>query len=564
MTLALWIVYCIITLPDLTGLGNKTRKPSISVLNNKNEIMGSLGDVYAGSVSLQDISSHLTKTVIIIEDRRFFSHKGIDIKGLVRAVLFNIKEGRYAQGASTITQQLSKLIFLNSNKNLSRKMRELLISFYLEYNFTKSDILTMYLNRVYFGSGLYGVKSASRRYFTKSPNDLSLAESAILAGTLKAPSKLSLLTNRDSSIKRAKLIISLLFSKGIIQEDDVKSANKELDYYLQNTSKSKAINARYFIDWIYTQTPEGTLRSKKDLLIRSTLDSKIQDVVNEAVDNVMTNIDNEQIQAAVVVMNYKGAIKALKGGKSWNKSKFNRATQSKRQIGSIFKTYVYLTALDNGAKINDYVLDTPINRKEWSPKNFGNNYEGKITIKRAFAKSSNVAAVRLSDTIGRDLIISQIRKLGVISNIPDEPSMALGVASMSLLEVVGSYAPICGEGKPIIPYAIKEIILRDGSSYWKRIEPKRKKIIKSSTSYKIKGLLNEVVKKGTAKKLSKFSFKIIGKTGTTQNNRDAWFIGCAKGHVIGVWNGRDDDKSMKNVFGSTLPLEIFSNIINKI
>jgi len=263
-------------------------------------------------------------------------------------------------------------------------------------------------------------------------------------------------------------------------------------------------------------------------------------------------------------MDYMGAIRALKGGRNWNRSKFNRATQSKRQIGSIFKTYVYLTALSIGYKLDDKVLDTPIIDNKWKPKNYGNKYEGEISFKRAFAKSSNVVAVKISEKIGRELIIRQTKKLGVISKIPNNPSMPLGVASMSLIEVVGSYGAICGKGRAIIPFGINEIVLRNGQSFWKRSPPRRKKIISNRNQKDIKKLLREVVVTGTASKLASLPFKVIGKTGTTQNNRDAWFIGCAKGYVVGVWAGRDDDKSMKNIFGSTLPLNIFNRIIKDI
>ena len=559
----LWVSYCIVTLPDLSGLGNKTRNPSISVLDDNRKIMGSTGDVYAGSINYKDISDNLIKAVVFVEDKRFYDHFGLDLKGIVRAIFYNIKEARYAQGASTITQQLSKLIFLDSKKTLSRKMRELIISFYLEYKFTKEDILTMYLNRAYFGSGLYGVKAASRRYFSNPPEKLNLAESAILAGTLKAPSKLSFLVNKDLNIKRAKLIISLLYKENIISESEKSLANKDLDALLSERKNSEQVKARYFIDWLYTQTPGEILRSKKDLLIKSTLNSRIQKIVNEVVELKLERRD-KNIQVAVVVMNYEGAIKAMKGGKDWNVSKFNRATQSKRQVGSIFKTYVYLAALNKGISINQTMLDTPIVGQEWSPKNFGNKYEGRISIKRAFAKSSNVIAVKISDMVGRDLIIEEVRKLGVTSKIPNELSMPLGVAAMSLLEVVGSYVPLCGKGKPIIPYGIKEINLRNGDSYWKRLKPERKKIISYTVNSNMKKLLREVIAEGTGKQLSKLPFTVLGKTGTTQNNRDAWFLGCSKGYVIGVWNGRDDDKSMKNVFGSTLPLSIYKNIAERI
>ena len=559
----LWVFYCIITLPDLSGLGNKTRNPSISVLDDDRKLMGSSGDVYAGSANYQDISDNLIKAVVFIEDKRFYDHFGLDLKGIVRAIFYNIKKARYAQGASTITQQLSKLIFLDSKKTLSRKMRELIIAFYLEYKFTKEDILTMYLNRAYFGSGLYGVKAASRRYFSNSPEKLNLAESAILAGTLKAPTKLSFIVNKDLNIKRAKLIISLLYKENIISESEKNLANKDLDLLLLERKDSEQVKARYFIDWIYTQTPDEILRSKKDLLIKSTLNSRIQKIVNEVVELKLKS-RNKNIQVAVIVMNYEGAVKAMKGGKDWSFSKFNRATQSKRQVGSIFKTYVYLAALNKGISINQTMLDTPIVGQEWSPKNFGNKYEGRISIKRAFAKSSNVVAVKLSDIMGRDLIIEEVRKLGVTSRIPNELSMPLGVAAMSLIEVVGSYVPICGEGKPIIPYGIEEINLRNGDSYWKRLKPERKNIISSNVNNNMKKLLREVIVEGTGKQLSKLPFTVLGKTGTTQNNRDAWFLGCSKGYVIGVWNGRDDDKSMKNVFGSTLPLSIYKNIAERI
>ena len=563
LSVLLWVSYCIITLPDLSGLGNKTRAPSISVLDDNRKIMGSSGDVYAGSINYKDISDNLIKAVVFIEDKRFYDHFGLDFKGIIRAIFYNMKEARYAQGASTITQQLSKLIFLDSKKTLSRKMRELIIAFYLEYKFTKEDILTMYLNRAYFGSGLYGVKSASRRYFSSSPEKLNLAEAAILAGTLKAPSKLSYLVNKDLNIKRAQLIISLLFKENIISESEKNLANNDLDLLLLERKNSEQAKVRYFIDWIYTQTPDEILRSKKDLLIKSTLNSRIQKIVNEVVESKLER-KNKNIQVAVIVMNHEGAVKAMKGGKDWNFSKFNRATQSKRQVGSIFKTYVYLAALNKGISINQTMLDTPIVGQEWSPKNFGNKYEGRISIKRAFAKSSNVIAVKLSDLLGRDSIIEEARKLGVTSKIPNELSMPLGVAAMSLLEVVGSYVPICGDGKPIIPYGIEEINLRNGDSYWKRLKPERKKIISYNVNNNMKRLLREVIVGGTGKQLSKLRFTVLGKTGTTQNNRDAWFLGCSKGYVIGVWNGRDDDKSMKNVFGSTLPLSIYKNIAERI
>ncbi|MBF95921.1 MAG: Penicillin-binding protein 2D [Alphaproteobacteria bacterium MarineAlpha9_Bin4] len=554
-----WITYCIITLPDLGGLGNKTRKPSISVMDNSKNLVGSLGDVYGGVINAKNIPENLIKSVVVLEDKRFFEHHGIDYIGLSRALVQNFKDMRYSQGASTITQQLSKLIFLNTEKTLSRKVRELIISFYLEYKFTKIEILSMYLNRAYYGSGQYGIKAAAKRYFLKEPIDLSIAESAILAGSLKAPSKLSLIINKEASISRAKIVINLLSKNNLITLDQKNDALLELS----NIKKKKYYSddsIRYFIDWLHSGTPEEILNNEKDLIIKSTLDLNMQKVVKIATQNNMKNID-KRIQTAIVVMDYNGAVKALTGGRSWAESKFNRATQSKRQLGSVFKTYVYLTALSLGYKLTDNIEDKEITKGDWSPKNFSNKYEGTISLKRAFAISSNVAAVRLSENIGRDNIIKQIKKLGIVSNILNIPSMALGTSSFSLLETVGSFGAICGKGIPVIPFGIEEIQLRNNYSVWKREAPVRSQVINKKVLRNTKKLLRAVIEEGTGKKISKIPLNIIGKTGTSQRNRDAWFIGCAKNHVIGVWVGRDDDKSMKNIFGSTLPLKIFRNIV---
>ncbi len=554
-----WIAYCVITLPDLDGLGNKTRKPSISVIDKENILAGTLGDVYGGLIYAENIPENLINAVIVLEDRRFFDHFGIDFKGLSRAIFENLKDMRYSQGASTITQQLSKLIFLNAEKTLSRKLRELIIAFYLEYKFTKVEILSMYLNRAYFGSGQYGIKAASKRYFSKHPKELSIAETAVLVGSLKAPSKLSLIANKQASISRARLVINLLEKNKFISPNQKNKASLELNK-IKNLQFYSDNGIRYFIDWIHSITPEEILKSKKDLIINSTLDLKIQKKVEHSVNNNMQNTDHK-IQVAVIAMDYNGAVRALLGGKNWNKSKFNRAAQSKRQLGSVFKTYVYLTALSMGYNLNDKIKDTPFKNNSWNPKNFSNQYEGLISIKRAFSISSNVAAVRLAEKIGRGNIIKQAKKLGIISNISDNPSMALGVSSFSLLETVGSFGAICGKGIPVIPYGIEEIKERNNLSLWQRNSPKRKEIITKKVQIKVKKLLRSVIEEGTGKKVSNIPLNIIGKTGTSQKNRDAWFIGCAKNHVIGVWVGRDDDKSMKNIYGSTIPLSIFKDII---
>ncbi len=560
--LFLWIAYCFITLPDINGLGNKTRDPSISVIDKENNFIGSIGDVYGGLLDANKIPENLLQALVATEDKRFFEHPGVDFTGLFRAIIQNLKEMKYIQGGSTITQQLSKLIFLNTEKTLSRKVRELIIAFYLEYKFTKKEILSMYLNRAYYGSGQYGIKAASKRFFYKEPKNLSIAEASILVGSLKAPSRLSIINNKQASIKRAKTVIRLLAKNNFISQVQMKAAESELENIRQKKYYSNN-GARYYLDWIYSATPDEVLKNQRDLFIISTLDLKIQETIETAVHNNLKNLDKE-IQVAVIVMDYSGAVKALLGGRSWIESKYNRATQSKRQIGSVFKAYVYLTALSMGYSLSDKIEDLPIKRGNWSPKNFTNKYEGRITIKRAFAISSNVAAVRLSDEIGKENIIKQVKKLGIVSKISNTPSMALGTSSLSLLETTGSFGAICGSGVPVIPYGIQEIRLRNNEIIWKRNVPERKKIIKKNILVKTKKLLRNVIDEGTGKRISKIPFHIIGKTGTSQRNRDAWFLGCAKGYVVGVWVGRDDDKSMKNIFGSTIPLNIFRDIVLKL
>ena len=554
-----WLIYCMITLPNLEGLGNKTRKPSISIFDKNNNYVGSLGDVYAGIIEYEDISKYLVDAVIVLEDRRFFEHYGVDLRGLGRAMLQNFKELRYSQGASTITQQLSKLIFLNSDKTLSRKIRELMIAFYLEYKFTKNEILTMYLNRAYFGSGQYGIKAASKRFFLKEPKDLSIAEASILAGSLKAPSRLALTVNKEASISRARTVLKLLNRNNLISLRILENSEKELNN-IKNKNYFFDENIRYYIDWLHASTPDEVLNNKKDLIITSTLDPQIQKTINFSLKKNTNKLDNN-IQSAVVVMNFDGAVKGMLGGRRWSESKFNRATQSKRQLGSVFKTYVYLTALDMGFNLTDKIMDTPIKKGEWEPKNFSNKYEGMISLKKAFATSSNVAAIRLSDLVGRENIIKQVKKFGITSKVLNNPSMALGTSSFSLLETVGSFGAICGRGMPVIPFGINEIKLRDNRSIWKRNLPERNKVVSNQVLIKLKKLLRSVVKEGTGKRIAKVPIDIIGKTGTSQKNRDAWFLGCAKKHVIGVWVGRDDDKSMKNIYGSTLPLSIFKDIV---
>ena len=477
LCIAGWVIICFFTLPDISQLGNKERKPSISVTDKNNVIIGSYGDVYGGITNIDDVPKFLIDSIMIIEDRRFYNHLGVDFIGLLRALIKNMQKGYVVQGASTITQQLAKMVFLNPERTYTRKIKELLISFWLENKFSKNQILTMYINRVYLGSGLYGISSASMRYFSKKPSQLNLSESAIIAGLLKAPSRLSPINNAAASSKRGKLIVKLLLKHNKITILEAKNSLNNLEI-LGNKKYQNINTSGYYMDWIISQSPIGINRDTADIFVKSTLDINLQKIAVQSVINNLQTVD-DNVQAAVVVLDYNGAVKAMVGGKNWSKSQFNRATSAKRQPGSIFKTFIYLAAIESGYSSNDKIDDSQLNINGWIPRNGNNKYLGLITLKEAFARSSNVAAVRLSEEIGRKQVIKEARRLGIISYIPDKPSMALGTASLNLLELTGAFVAIGGEGTPVIPYGIDNISLRDQkTNLWSRQNPDREPIIK--------------------------------------------------------------------------------------
>ena len=557
-----WVAWCAYTLPQVSKLGGKTRLTSISVQARDGSVVANYGEVYGGIVTIKDIGSDLLNAVIAIEDRRFYRHFGIDPIGVFRALIKNILSADIKEGGSTLTQQVAKLVFLTPEKTLSRKVKELMLSLWLEHQYSKNQILTIYLNRAYFGSGFYGISAASKGYFGKTPKNLSLKESVILAGLLKAPSKYSPFRSKKRAKKRGNNVLKAMYDMGFIGIDQLNTTLSQ-GFPILNRSLAKSNSKRYFTDWVFSNVPSGIANGEADVVITSTLDPTVQYIAEQATMNELNKLESD-IQVAVVIMERDGAVRAMIGGRNWYDSQFNRATQALRQPGSAFKVFVYLAALEEGYGIRESILDEPIEINGWKPRNSGDKYLGNITLEQAFAYSSNSAAVKISQKVGRANVIKIAKRLGITSNLPDEPALALGVAEISLLELTAAYAGISANGIPVFPFGYTQIKDRYGKEIWLRMNSERSSILKNSSIKGIKGMMKAVVNYGTGKKANIKNNIIYGKTGTSQNNRDAWFIGYCNDLVIGVWLGKDNDTKMLGVSGSSSPALIFKNILDRV
>jgi len=556
-------LYCWITLPNFNELSQNQRKPSVVINANNNSRLAVYGELYSSYVEFKNISPYLINAVIAIEDNRFYSHPGIDIKGILRAIYVNILSASYKQGGSTITQQLAKLIFLNSEKSILRKIRELFITLKLETILDKEEIISLYLNRAYFGSGNYGINSATDSYFKKTPKELLIYEAAILAASLKAPTRLNILSSPDETKKRASLILNRMFKLTLISKVEFNLADSKLEKLLIN--KSFTNESRYFTDWVLRRTSKN-YNNVSDIIIKTTLDPIIQSEVEKAVSLILK--ERKDIEAAVIVLDTTGAVKGMLGGRSFYKSQFNRATQSLRQPGSVFKLFTYLAALELGMNAYDNIEDMPLELDGWTPKNYNNKYKGLISLKEAFSISSNVAAIRLQEITGRDNVIKWAKKLGVSSNLKPERSLSLGTQSISLIEMTNAYAAIASGG--IIPFihGVETISDRNGNVIYKRESSQRNSAINKEILKAIRILLKSSMDNGTSSnaKTSLLNNNILygGKTGTTQNSKDAWFIGYANNYIIGVWVGKDDNTKVERLSGGNQPAKIYREIIKKL
>ena len=550
-------------MPNLNDLSQNSRRPSVVIHANNDARLAVYGELYSNYIEFNSISPHLINAVIAIEDNRFYSHPGIDIKGILRAVYVNLLTASYKQGGSTITQQLSKLIFLNSEKSILRKIRELFITLKLEAILDKEEIISLYLNRAYFGSGNYGISAATDSYFSKIPKELSIYEAAILAAALKSPSRLNMLSSPDKTKKRASIVLNRMLDIGLINKNEFILANSNLEKLIIN--KIFTDESRYFSDWILRRTSKN-YNDVSDIIIKTTLDHKVQSEVEKAVLLILK--ERKDIEAAVIVLDTSGAVKGMLGGRSFHTSQFNRATQSLRQPGSVFKIFTYLSALELGMDSEDKIEDLPLELDGWVPKNYNKKYKGVISIKEAFSISSNVAAVRLQEISGRNNVIKWAKKLGVSSTLEPERSLSLGTQSVSLIEMTNAYAAVASGGVAPFIHGVESISDRKGNLIYKRKNSKRDSAISKRVLKEIKILLKNSMDNGTSSsaKASLLNNDILygGKTGTTQNSKDAWFIGYVNNLIIGVWLGKDDNTKVKGLSGGNQPAKIYREIVRNL
>ncbi|KIE04595.1 Membrane carboxypeptidase [Candidatus Jidaibacter acanthamoeba] len=557
------IAYYSSDLPNIAQVYEFKKQPSFTVLDRNGRILANYGDLQGRDLKFEQIPKTLIQAVVAIEDRRFFEHQGVDVWGIIRAIYRNKKAGKVVQGGSTITQQLAKIAFLTPEKTFKRKIQEALIAIKLEKKYSKKEIMRLYLNRVYLGKGNFGVDAAAKFYFGKYIEKVSLYEAAILAGMLKAPSKYAPANNHELSIKRAKQVLSAMEEENYITHTDIKKAIPPL--IMERGNARGALQNPYFSDYVIEQLPLYLTANNQDVKIYTTLDLNLQKRLEEAILENMKNAKSKSnaSEAAAVAINRRGEIVALVGGVSYNKSQFNRATSAKRQPGSAFKLFVYLTALENGYSKESIVIDSPIKINKWSPRNFSRQYLGEVILEEAFAKSINTVAVKLSESLGREKVINTAGKLGIKDKMKNLPSIALGSEVTSLLDLSGSYSIVANGGYNIRPYAVLKITDRSGKVLYLNKNNSYKKVISDSANQQIKHMLAKVIQNGTGKKAHIAGAEVFGKTGTTQDYRDACFIGFTDYLTVGVWVGNDDNTSMKRVMGGGLPAEIWKDFMKK-
>ena len=554
------VAYYAQDLPDINALAAPPRQPSITVLAADGTTIATIGNQYGEYVDVKSLPRYLPQAVIATEDRRFYSHFGVDLRGLARAFIANLRAGEIVQGGSTITQQLAKNLFLSPERTLKRKIQESLLALWLEHRFTKDQILTIYLNRVYLGAGSFGVDAAARRYFGTPAREVTLYEAAVLAGLLKAPSRYSPTHATDLTEARADQVLDRMIDAHFITAAEAQRARKAGAAFAENGGPDSDV--RYFVDWVVGQIDSFTGGISRDLMVKTTLDPKLQRLaqakVKEALDGPAKELGASE--GAMVAMTPDGAIRAMVGGRDYGTSQFNRATQALRQPGSAFKLFVYLAALESGMRPSDTVLDAPLSFRGWSPGNFDDKYEGEITLIRAIAESRNTAAVRVAQRAGVPNVIEMAQRLGITSTLRPDLSIALGTSEVTLLELASAYATLADDGIGVWAYGITEIRDWSGNTLYKRGGSGPGRVLSKPLVGTMTGMLTHVVSEGTGKAAA-IDRPAAGKTGTSQGFRDAWFVGYTADLVAGVWLGNDNEVPMRRVTGGRIPAKLWHDFM---
>ena len=550
-------------LPDVEQAFNATRRATVTVLAADGSTLATIGDVYGRPAGLDELPEALTQAVLATEDRRFFSHFGLDVIGLARAMKANVEARRIVQGGSTITQQVAKNLFLTPERTIKRKIQELLLALWLEHKFTKDQILTIYLNRVYLGAGTYGVEAAAGKYFGLPAARLSTYQAAMLAGLLKAPSRYNPLAHPARARARTAQVLKNMVAAGYLSPAEAAKAAPRKGYGGPwTTAASRLRQGRHFTDWVLEQVSGYVNPGDRDIVVRTTLDPHLQRLAEAFAGKALSQQGRKAgiSEAALVAMTPSGAVRAMIGGRNHVKSQFNRATQAKRQPGSAFKPFVYLAALEAGLTPETVLVDEPVRIGEWRPGNFDKRHIGPVSLQQAMARSINTVAVKVGEKAGRARVIGVARRLGLSGDFKATPSLALGVQEVTLLELTQAYGPFANGGAGVWAYGIEEIRDRAGTILYRRRGSGPGRVVSEAHVAAMNAMLSGVITQGTGR-AAQIGRPQAGKTGTSQNFRDAWFVGYTADLVTGVWMGNDGGKAMRNVTGGGVPARLWRDFM---
>jgi len=516
-------------------------------------VIQTLGPSYGRWLTVDQLPDEMKDAMIAVEDRRFIYHPGVDPIGITRALWIRWQEGHFSEGGSTITQQLARNIYLNNRREVGRKLREMILALAMETRFTKDQILELYLNKVYFGGGAFGVDAASRRFFDHGAEELTLAEAAVIAGLVKAPSRYSPTADARAALGRARVVVGVMQDAGMItaaEAAEVKPAQVKLAIQPRQNS------VRYFTDWALPQLDVLIEEREKPIDIYTTIDLGMQ---RAAVASIQTHAPRGA-QGALVSLDRDGAVRAMVGGTDYATSNYNRAVTAVRQPGSAFKLFVYLTALEAGFRPDDKVVDEPIDIQGWQPRNSGGNYAGTISLRTAFTYSKNTIAAKIGNELGTGTIAAMARRFGVTTPVNTSPSMVLGTAETRVIEMTRAFASVSSGGKSVKPYGITKVTDIDGNVLYRKRPSKSLQLVQPYVAAGMTDLMQSAVTAGTGR-AAQIGRPVAGKTGTTSSNKDGWFLGFSSGLTTGVWMGRDDAKAIPGLQGGRAPARAFASFM---
>jgi penicillin-binding protein 1A len=547
-------------LPAIQSLEIPKRPPSIEVTGLDGSMLAQRGEMAGANVSLKELPPYLPKAFIAIEDRRFYSHHGVDPWGILRAAVANLSHRGVSQGGSTLTQQLAKNLFLTQERTLARKLQEVELAIWLERKYSKAEILELYLNRVYFGSGAYGVEAASQRYFGKPAKSVTIPEAAMLAGLVKSPSRLAPNRNPEGAEKRAQTVLAAMAEAKFISEAQAKAS---IGHPAISVKPVGAGTVNYVADWIGEVLDDLVGQVEQSIVVETTIDPKLQSVAEAAVIDELAakSVKFNVSQGALVAMTPDGAVRAMVGGRNYSESQYNRAVTARRQPGSAFKPFVYLTAIESGLTPETIRQDAPLNVKGWTPENYSREYFGPVTLTQALAMSLNTVAVRVGLEVGPKNVVRTAHRLGISSKLEPNASIALGTSEVSMLELVGAYAPFANGGSSISPHVVTRIRTLDGKVLYQRQGDEANQVIEPRNVAAMNQMMEQTLISGTARKAEIPGWQAAGKTGTSQDFRDAWFIGYTANLVTGVWLGNDDNSPTRHATGGGLPVEVWTRFM---